>query len=50
VEFTDDDLKELGVSTPHRKNLLHAIGLFNVNPSLSDQVSINLEPNISSYI
>ena len=36
VEFTDDDFKELGVLTPHRKKLLAAIATLNNDASLND--------------
>ena len=35
VEFTDDDFKELGVLTPHRKKLLAAITALNNNDTSS---------------
>ena len=36
VEFTDDDFKELGVLTPHRKKLLEAIATLNNDTSSND--------------
>ena len=38
VEFTDDDFKELGVLTPHRKKLLAAIATLN-NDASSNEAS-----------
>ena len=49
VEFTDDDFKELGVLTPHRKKLLTAIETLN-NTSLLENTSssANTETESSS--
>ena len=47
VEFTDDDFKELGVLTPHRKKLLAAIATLNNDASLND-VSTTSDANTSS--
>ena len=47
VEFTDDDFKELGVLTPHRKKLLAAIATLN-NDASSNDVSTTSDANTSS--
>ena len=47
VEFTDDDFKELGVLTPHRKKLLEAIATLN-NDTSSNDVSTTSIANKSS--
>ena len=47
VEFTDDDFKELGVLTPHRKKLLAAIATLN-NDASSNDVSTTSDTNTSS--
>ncbi|MDC0457431.1 tetratricopeptide repeat protein [Alphaproteobacteria bacterium] len=47
VEFTDDDFKELGVLTPHRKKLLEAIATLN-NDASSNDVSTTSDANTSS--
>ena len=50
IEFTDDDFKELGVLTPHRKKLLVAIATLN-NTSISEDTSssANTETSSSSF-
>ena len=50
IEFTDDDFKELGVLTPHRKKLLVAISSLN-NTSSSEETlsSSNTETSSSSF-
>ena len=48
VEFTDDDFKELGVLTPHRKKLLAAIATLNNDPSSTDEASSTTDVNTSS--
>ena len=45
VEFTDDDFKELGVLTPHRKKLLAAIATLNNDTS---DLSTTPDANTSS--
>ncbi|WP_443644490.1 tetratricopeptide repeat protein [Candidatus Levibacter sp. Uisw_134_01] len=47
TEFTDDDFKELGVLTPHRKKLLAAIATLN-NDASSNDVSTTSDTNTSS--
>ena len=47
IEFTDDDFKELGVLTPHRKKLLAAIDALN-NDVSSNDVSTTSDANTSS--
>ncbi|MDB9870809.1 tetratricopeptide repeat protein [Alphaproteobacteria bacterium] len=47
IEFTDDDFKELGVLTPHRKKLLAAIDALN-NDTSSNDVSTTSVANKSS--
>ena len=50
IEFTDDDFKELGVLTPHRKKLLVAISSLN-NTSSSEETlsSSNTETTSGSF-
>ena len=50
IEFTDDDFKELGVLTPHRKKLLVAISSLN-NTSSSEETlsSSNTETSSSTF-
>ena len=50
IEFTDDDFKELGVLTPHRKKLLVAISSLNNTSSSEDtSSSANTETSSSSF-
>ncbi len=50
IEFTDDDFKELGVLTPHRKKLLVAISsLNNISSSEDTLSSSNTETSSSSF-
>ena len=50
IEFTDDDFKELGVLTPHRKKLLAAIETLNNTSSSKDtSSSANTETSSSSF-
>ena len=50
IEFTDDDFKELGVLTPHRKKLLAAIETLNNTSSSEDtSSSANTETSSSSF-
>tara|TARA_B100000963_G_scaffold102030_1_gene88275 strand:+ start:1650 stop:5513 length:3864 start_codon:yes stop_codon:yes gene_type:complete len=50
IEFTDDDFKELGVLTPHRKKLLVAIENLNItSPSKNNTSSRNTETASSSF-
>ena len=50
IEFTDDDFKELGVLTPHRKKLLVAIeSLNNTSSSEDTSSSSNTETSSSSF-
>ncbi len=49
IEFTDDDFKELGVLTPHRKKLLAAIETLN-NTSSSKDTSSSAKRNIIQFV
>ena len=40
IEFTDDDFKELGVLTPHRKKLLVAIENLNITSPSKNNTSL----------
>ena len=46
IEFTDDDFKELGVLTPHRKKLLIAISSLNNTSSSEETLSSSRYRNI----
>ena len=48
IEFTDDDFKELGVLTPHRKKLLAAIMSLNKDTSSSEDTPLIADTNKSS--
>ena len=48
IEFTDDDFKELGVLTPHRKKLLAAILSLNKDTLSSEDPTSITDTNKSS--
>ena len=48
IEFTDDDFKELGVLTPHRKKILVAIENLDINSPFENNSSRNTETASSS--
>ena len=48
IEFTDDDFKELGVLTPHRKKLLIATASLNKNISSSEDTSSSVNTETAS--
>ena len=51
IEFTDEDFKELGILTPHRKKLLAAIASLNNDTSSSDEAlsTTNTKSSSSSF-